>query len=145
MTRSTLLTAGILAAVVIPGTALAASEHASPNVSKAYLAINPVTCRFAMHEVDAKPSAQEAYAIAEDARDDVLQRCLRDRKPIRVTASGTGQSITATCPTSYRVTGGGAESEVQASYPADRFSWTVTRDKRSPQTVTVDAVCTPVS
>ena len=77
MTRSTLLTIGILAAVVIPGTALAASEHTPPQVSRAYLAINPVTCRFLMHEVDAKPSAQEdTEAVDAPPGNRLLPSCL---------------------------------------------------------------------
>lgn len=148
---ATLLVVGLLLAAA--GTAVAASEHAVPalipnGAPLGYLSINHQTCKFVHPEIDVKPTPMERYARAEDSRDDVKMSCLANRKPPkatlqykRVLAVGTGQSVTAGCPSGWLVFGGGSQSEVKGSYPATDDSWTVTRDAQSPTQLGAYAVC----
>lgn len=77
------LMAALAATGVTASPASAAGER--PNTASAlgfppgYLTIDSVSCRFLHHEIDVAPGPGEPYAIAEDARQDVLNRCLRHR------------------------------------------------------------------
>jgi hypothetical protein len=63
----------------------------------------------------------------------------------QVTATGLGKTVSATCPTGYKVTGGGSRSETTGSYPSSNTSWTVVRDHLSPKRLDVTAVCVRVA
>jgi len=72
--------AAVLAVGVIlaaPVVAQAGEQSNIFNFPAGYTTINPNTCKFAMPEVDKRPSTSERYARAEDVRDDVLFQCIR--------------------------------------------------------------------
>lgn len=109
------------------------------------------------------------YSLYEDMRHDVKMSCLSNhmgqrgpagpagaRGPagpagpagsggvagyVQVKATGTGASVTATCPTGDVVLGGGSPDETTGSYPSSQSSWTVNRDHLSPRVLTVIATC----
>ena len=154
---TTTIAAGI-AALTVGGVAYAASEQAQliPNgAPSGYLAINPQTCKFIHPEIDVKPSPGERYARAEDSRDDAKLSCLTRKinQPkttpdvdgvagyTQVSASGTGQTVTAQCPAGDVVLGGGSPDEVTGSYPSTASAWTVVRDHLSPARMTAIATC----
>jgi hypothetical protein len=139
-----------------------------PGAPSGYLTINKGTCRFVHREIDVMPTATERYARAEDSRDDILFNCLRNKSNrakvgapgprgprgpagpagsgalagyVQVTASGTGASVTVTCPEGDVVLGGGSPAEFTASYPSSASSWTIGRDHLSPKTLVVIATC----
>lgn len=59
----------------------------------------------------------------------------------QVRASGTGATVTVTCPAGDVVLGGGSPAEFTGSYPSSATSWTIGRDHLSPKTMTVIATC----
>jgi hypothetical protein len=59
----------------------------------------------------------------------------------QVRASGTGATVTATCPTGDVVLGGGSPDETTGSYPSSNTAWSVRRDHLSPRVLSVVAVC----
>jgi hypothetical protein len=163
--KTTSILAASLAALSVGGVALA-SSHARTMTEGAqeahilglpigYAHINMATCKFTVKEVDLRPGPGEPYARAEDLRHDALDNCLRRRvnqskaKPdtdgvtgyTQVSASGTGKSVTATCPAGDVVLGGGSPDEVTGSYPSSATTWTVNRDHLSPPKMTVIATC----
>lgn len=75
-------------------------------------------------------------------------RCLVRRVPryARVSVTGQGVDVTATCPADARVVGGGYDGgEAAASYPSSSRSWTVTRAHDNHGALTAYAVCATVS
>jgi hypothetical protein len=161
----------IIAAVIIVPAAIAGSSAPIADSARVPTsgpnAINPANCKFLHREIDVvtdlgtleqKLAENGRYDIAEDARHDAKMNCLTNlvntlKKRIvqpaapvslhymRVLASGTGATVTAGCPSKFRVVGGGSQSEVEGSYPSTNQTWTVTRDHLSPRHVTVYAVC----
>lgn len=146
---------GVIAATLATGTAYAASEHAVPSSAQ----VNPQTCHFTHPERDPATGPTwknlRTYVIYEDARHDAKMACLANHMPkptlppalhyTQVTATGTGQTVTATCPTGYEVTGGGSKSETTGSYPSSTSAWTVVRDHMSPPKLDVTAICVRLS
>lgn len=153
------------AATAIGGTVNTTNEALQAHIlglPKGYAQINMATCKFAVKEVDVRPSPSEAYARAEDIRHDALDNCLRHRVNsfkvkapapdadgvtgyVRVTATINFKqtSATASCPSGDVVLGGGASVEVEGSYPSSDAAWTVTRDNTwgHLKTGTVYATC----
>lgn len=115
-------------------------------------------------------NALRVYSLYEDARHDAKMACLSHhmggkrgprgfagaRGPagpagpagsgalagyVQVRASGTGQTVTATCPEGDVVLGGGSPDETTGSYPSSQSAWTIARDHLSPHVMTVIATC----
>jgi hypothetical protein len=163
MTRRTRLIALALAVVglLVPAVAFAAVEHlASRGFPEGYLKINPRTCKFLNHEIDQPlgPSwknLRKAF-VWEDARHDVKLQCLTRRINgeaggvagavagyAQVKKTGTGHTVTVTCPKGDIVLGGGnIGGELAGSYPSSDRSWTIVRahdNKRG--SITAIATC----
>lgn len=157
----TLIVVAVVALAVGAGVAHASGESAL-SVPASVLKINPHTCRFATAEVDprvpaagstlrsviAAETANRRYDVYEDARHDAKLSCVakmaahRGRLDYQTAfASGTGQTVTATCPAGYYVTGGGSHSETTGSYEQGNDAWTVVRDHLSPRVLDVTAIC----
>lgn len=154
MTSHKKRTAAIAAilALAIPAVASAAGETANVKLPPGYLKINPVTCKFIHPEQDISTGPSwhnlQTYVLREDARHDVKEACLTNRKPPkaqllyqRVVAVGTGHTVTVGCPPGYLVVSGGSQSETTGSYPATDDTWTVVRDHLSPRILDARAVC----
>jgi hypothetical protein len=163
MTRRTRLIAlaAAVAGLLVPAVALAAIEHTdSGRFPEGYLQINPRTCKFLHHEIDQPrgptwKNLRKAF-IWEDARDDVKFQCLTRRVNggaggvagavagyAQVRKTGTGHTVTVTCPKGDIVLGGGnTAGELAGSYPSSSSSWTIVRahdDQRA--SITAVATC----
>ncbi len=160
--KKAILAAVAAVALAVPAVASAMGEHTNADgFPPGYLQINPQTCKFLHPEIDQATGPTwknlRRFAIWEDARDDVKLSCLTNRPDhtggvagyVQVKATGTGQSVTATCPEGDVVLGGGNVSgEAAGSYPSSASSWTVNRAHDNKQaTLTVIATCAqaPVS
>jgi hypothetical protein len=148
MTRRTRLIALAIAVagLLVPAVAYAAIEHSdTKGFPPGYLAIHPKTCKFVHHEIDQPlaPSWKNLRTafVWEDARHDAKLSCLTRRVNgaaggvagavagyAQVRKTGTGQTVTATCPDGDIVLGGGnVGGEVAGSYPSSNSSWTIVR------------------
>ena len=165
MNRNTTRRGLIIVAAIMTGfLCLAASAFASGAIEHAVgtnAAVNPNTCKFVKPEVDPPTGPTwknlRAYVIYEDARHDAKLSCLTRKvggfktpPPVQlqtkiVTATGTGQTVTATCPAGFSVTGGGSKSETTGSYPSSSSAWTVVRDHLSPRVLDATAICVRLS
>jgi hypothetical protein len=148
MTRRTRLIALAVAlvGVLVPAAAIAAVEHtASTGFPEGYLSINPKTCKFFHREIDQPlgptwKNLRKGF-IWEDARHDAKLSCLTRRVNgaaggvagavagyAQVKKTGTGHTVTVTCPKGDIVLGGGnIGGEVAGSYPSSDTSWTIVR------------------
>lgn len=140
----------LLATLIIGGgSALASSEHVSVNGAAFSALVNQDTCKLVTPEKDHGTKSFRGlriYVLQEDAIHDAVMGCLRRHMNAggayrRVSASGHGQKVVVTCPAKTRVMGGGATSEVEASYPSSDTTWTVTRDHLSDPNLVAWAVC----
>jgi len=135
-----------LLALLVPAVAFAAIEHShARGFPEGYLAINPKTCKFFHREIDQPlgptwKNLKVAF-VWEDARHDAKLSCLTNRVNgaaggvagavagyAQVKKTGTGHTVTVTCPKGDLVLGGGnIGGEVAGSYPASDSSWTIVR------------------
>jgi hypothetical protein len=154
--KKLLLAAVAIAALAVPAVASAVSEHANTEqFPPGYLQINPTTCKFLHKEID-QPTGPtwknlRQFAIWEDARHDAKLNCLTNRPDhtaglagyVQVKATGTGHSVTATCPKGDVVLGGGIMAgEAAGSYPSTTSAWTIIRAHDNHQaSITVIATC----
>lgn len=148
MTRRTRLIALAigLAGLLVPAVAFATIEHLDrKGFPEGYLALNPKTCKFFQREIDQPrgPSWKDlrTAVIWEDARHDAKLSCLTRRINggaggvagavagyAQVKKTGTGHTVTVTCPKGDIVLGGGnIGGEVAGSYPSSDTSWTIVR------------------
>jgi hypothetical protein len=148
MTKRTRLFALVAAVVglLVPAVAYAVSEHtATRGFPEGYLSINPKTCKFIHREIDQPlgptwKNLRKGF-VWEDARHDAKLTCLTRRVNgeaggvagavagyAQVKKTGTGQTVTVTCPKGDIVLGGGnIAGEVAGSYPSSDTSWTIVR------------------
>ncbi len=148
MTRRTRLIALAigLAGLLVPAVAFAAVEHlSSKGYPEGYLSINPRTCKFVHREIDQPlgptwKNLRKAF-VWEDARHDAKLSCLTRRVNgeaggvagavagyAQVKKTGTGHTVTVTCPKGDIVLGGGnLAGEIAGSYPSSDTSWTIVR------------------
>jgi hypothetical protein len=148
MTRRTrfIVLAAALAGLIIPAAAWAAVEHSTRGqFPEGYLSINPRTCKFLHREID-QPIAPtwknlRTAFVWEDARHDTKLTCLTRRINgaaggvagavagyAQVKKTGTGHTVTVTCPKGDIVLGGGnIGGEAAGSYPSSSRSWTIVR------------------
>lgn len=116
------------------------SRLATCRSTRRYLQINPKTCKFLHREIDQATGPTwknlRRFIVWEDARHDVKLQCLANRPDhtsgvtgyVQVKATGTGHSVTATCPEGDVVLGGGnVRGEAAGSYPSTSSAWTVNR------------------
>jgi hypothetical protein len=132
--------------------------------------IDPLTpkAQASLSSVVGAVNALRVYSLYEDARHDAKMSCLArhmgqrgprgatgSRGPagpagpagsglagyVQVKATGTGATVTATCPTGDVVLGGGSPDETTGSYPSSTRAWTIARDHLSPRVLTVIATC----
>jgi hypothetical protein len=135
-----------LVGLLVPAVAIAAIEHTeSGQFPEGYLQINPKTCKFLHREIDQPlgptwKNLRKAF-IWEDARHDAKLSCLTRRVNgaaggvagavagyARVSKTGTGHTVTVTCPDGDIVLGGGIQSgEAAGSYPSSDTTWTIVR------------------
>jgi hypothetical protein len=163
MTRRTRLIALAIGtvALLVPAVAFAAVEHVdTKGFPEGYLSINPRTCKFVHHEIDQPRGPTwknlRTAVIWEDARHDVKLSCLTRRVNggaggvagavagyAQVKKSGTGPTVTVTCPAGDIVLGGGnIGGEVAGSYPSSNSSWTIVRAHDNKlATITAVATC----
>jgi hypothetical protein len=152
--KKAMLSAVAVVALAAPAVASGVGERANTEqFPPGYLQINPTTCKFLHTEIDQAtlPTWKNLrqFAIWEDARHDAKLTCLTNRPDhtsgitgyIQVRATGTGHTVTATCPTGDVVLGGGSPEETTGSSPSSDSAWTVKRDHLSPPLVTVIATC----
>ena len=148
MTRRTRLIALAIALVglLVPAVAFAAVEHLEgKGFPEGYLSINPRTCKFVHREIDQPlgptwKNLRTAF-VWEDARHDAKLSCLTRRVNgeaggvagavagyAQVKQTGTGHTVTVTCPKGDIVLGGGnLAGEIAGSYPSSDTSWTIVR------------------